>query len=152
MHSCSEVSVYTNNDVIENEGTSCIKLNLNNLLISNAECFCISGCEVDVSLCGDNALCKLNLSARTNELNAGSSCNVSALSYGSNETEGSCIGERKLNLSCGTNGSENDNVRNGLLRSFNGKTLLASELTGLAEVLLSGELIALAEEDINSFS
>ncbi len=67
---------------------------------------------------------------------AGSGAATSPLADGSRNTERACVGEGYLNLCRAPCGSENDHVRNGLLRSDDGHALLAGELSGLAEILL----------------
>ena len=149
VHSEREVRIYSY-DYVAVYGLAVSRLDAygNYFLVADTELLGVCGSHVDVALCDDNAFGYLDFTCRSDELASGSSRDVAALSYGSSETERSCIGEGKLYLSRGTNGSENDYVRNGLLGSFDGDTLLASELTGLAEVLLEGESSTCTEEGL----
>ena len=114
--------------------------------------FGILGSCVDVSLRCDNAALELNLTLGANKLAGTAARNVAALSYGSGHAYRTGIGERKLNLILGTHGAKNGDRREAALRADNGNALVARELAGLRELLLDGQLIALAEEDIKSFS
>ncbi len=149
MHSKCEVGVNTNNNVLEDNGTSGVKLNGNDLLVGNAELLSVCGSHVDVSLCNDCAVSDLDLACGTNELETGGTCGVAALTDGGNDTECACIGEGKLNLICGANGAENAHSE-AALGAYNGKLFVcASKLTGLGKHLLDDELCALAVKDLN---
>ena len=150
MHSGHELGADTDNDVTENGASvSRVDLNRNDLLISHADSGSILGRDVNVALCNDNAAVKINLAAGSNELAAGSSRKVTALTNGCGNAESTCIGEGDLNLRCGTSRSENDNVRNRLLGADYGATLLTSVLTGLGKILFLGKGSALAEKCFN---
>lgn len=116
------------------------------LLVCNAELLSVSGSKVDMSLSNDNALADLYLAAGTYELASAGVCNVSGLSYGSCDTDGTSVCSGKLYLSLGTYRTEDRNALEVFLRTYDSNSLLAGELTGLRKVLLLGEFIALAEE------
>ena len=101
---------------------------------------------MDVSLCYDCAVCDLDLACGTNELEAGGACGVAALTDGGNDTECACIGEGKLNLVCGTNGTENANCKVALGANQSDLFVAGCKLTGLAQHLLYGQLRAFAVE------
>ena len=152
MHCGSELLGNSYYDVAEDDRTLGVgvDLNGNDLLISYAE---ISGCfgsEVDVTLCGDNAFGELKLCTGlgVNELASTGACDVAGLTNGSSYADGTGVGEGYFNLACGTGRSEDGSLESAL-GAYYGKLLCASVLTGLAEILFLGELVALTEEDVN---
>lgn len=150
VHSKRKLGRNAANDVAEHEASSVgLDLNAYNILIVNALLFCICGCHVDVTLCNDHAAIDHNFTCRTNELAGGGAFNVAAFANGSSNSERSCIGERNLDLTCRTGGSENGNVGDGFLRADNVYSFFTSKLTGLREHLLNGELVPLTEKNIN---
>ena len=103
---------------------------------------------MDVTLSGNNALCKLNLTAGTYKLAAGGSCNISAFTNRSRNSERSCIGKRNLNLCSGTSRSEDADLFDRLLGADDGNSLLTGKLTRLAQILLVCKSSALSEKDL----
>ncbi len=152
VHSSRELGANTNNYVAEDcSSVSGFDLYGYDFLVSYAEFFSISGCDVDVTLCSDNAFSDLNLTAGTNELASAAACDVAGFTNGSSNTKCTSVCEGNLNLCSGTSRSEDDYVCDGLLGTNNGNALFASELTGLGEILLVSEGSAFAEEDLNMF-
>ena len=152
VHSSCEVGVYAAYNVAEEEASAVgLDLNGNHFLVRNAESFSISGSEVDVSLCGDNAFFDFNFAAGANDLALAASLYVAGLTNGSFHAEGTSVCQGDFNLSSGACRSEDDYVGDGLLRSYNGNSLFASELTGLGQVLLMSKGSTLAEQDVDVF-
>jgi hypothetical protein len=104
---------------------------------------------VNVTLCSDYALGELNLTGRSNQLACAGAGYVAALTNGSLYTQGAGIGQRNFHLGSRSCGTENDYVSDGLLGAYNGNSLLAGELAGLAQILLVGEGVALTEQDFD---
>ena len=153
MHCQRILRADSDDDIAENERTAVgVDLDADYLLIFKTVFLGILGSCVDVSLCRDNAALELNLSLGADKLACAAACDIAALSDGSGHADGTGIGKRKLNLILGTHGTENGDCREAALRTDNGNALVARELAGLRELLLDGQLIALAEEDIKSFS
>ena len=152
MHSGCELLGNSDYDVTEDGGTLGVGCYLyaNDFLISYAKVGCCLGSEVNVALSCDNALGKLKLCAvvGVNELASAAACCIAGLADRSCDADRTGIGKRYFNLACGTGGSE-DRSLDRALRTYNEKLLGASVLTGLAEVLFVGELIALAKENVN---
>ena len=152
VHSSSELGAYANYNVTENGGSAFgFDLYGYDFLVSYVEFFCISGSDVDVTLCSDNAFSDFNFTAGTYELACAGTCYVTGFTYGSVYAESTSVGEGDFNLSSRTCRTEDDYVCNGLLGANNGNALFASELTGLGEVLLVGEGCAFTEEDLDVF-
>ncbi len=101
------------------------------VLILYAEFFRICFCEVDMSFCNDNAFFELNFAAGSYELAGTRACCISALSDRSCDADRTCVRCGKLYLICFSARSEDRNVCEGLLGSYNFYTLFASVLTGL---------------------
>ena len=153
VHCQSVLRADSDDDIAENERTAVrVDLDADYLLVLKTVFFGILGSCVYVSLRCDNAALELNLTLGADKLACTAARNVAALSYGSGHAYRTSIGERKLNLILGTHGAENGDRREAALRADNGNALVARELAGLRELLLDGQLIALAEEDIKSFS
>jgi hypothetical protein len=102
---------------------------------------------MDVTLCHDYTLVDDNLTAGTNQLNAGGVLDIAALMNGGSDAEGTGIGKRNLDLIIGAAGAENAHLERAL-GADDLNLFLAGELTGLAEILFEGELSALAEEGL----
>ncbi len=152
VHSSRKLGAYANDYVAEDScSVSGFDLYGYDLLVGYAEFFSISGSDVDVTLCSDNTFSDLNLTCRANELASAASCDVAGFTNGSVNAECTSVCERNLNLCSGTSRTEDDYVRDGLLRANNGNALFASKLTGLGEILLVCKSSALAEEDLNMF-
>ena len=152
VHSCCELGANAADNVTEDGGTAfAVDLNGNNLLVLNAELLSISGGQVNVALCNDNAFSDLNFACRANDLAACGACNVTGLTNGSVYAQGAGIGEGNFNLGSGTSRAEDDNVSDGLLGADESYALFACELTGLGEVLLVGKGCAFAEKDLDVF-
>ena len=147
VHSKSELGGNANHNVVENNGTSGVKSYLYDLLVGYAENLSISGGHVDVTLCNDNTLVDGNLTAGANQLYAGGVLNVAALVNGGRYAEGACVGIGYLNLIVGTAGAEDAHLERAL-GAYYLNLFLASELTGLAEILLGVKLSACAEESL----
>ena len=103
-----------------------------------------------MTLCCNNALGELELCSGVgvNKLASASACDVTALTNGSYNADGTSVSERNLNLACRTSGAE-DGCLDRALGAYNNELLVARVLTGLAEILLLGELIACTKEDVN---
>ena len=143
----------SDDDIAENERTAVgVDLDADYLLVLKTVFLGILGSCVDVSLRCDNAALKLYFALGADKLAGAAARNVAALSDRSSHAYRTGVGERNLNLILGTHGAEDGDRREATLRSDNGNTLVARELAGLRELLLDGQLIALAEEDIESFS
>ena len=84
----------TNNNVVK-DSLSAVGINLytNDFLVGNAEFLCCFGVEVNVSFSCDNALCDFNLAAGTNYLTSARVLDVARLSYGSGNSDASCVCE-----------------------------------------------------------
>ena len=119
----------------------------NNVLILYAEFFCVCLCEVDMSFRNDNALFELNLAAGSYKLASTRACCISALSDRSCDADRTCVRCGKLYLVCLSARSEDRNVCEGLLGSYDFYTLFASVLTRLLEVLFLCEGMTLSEEN-----
>ena len=152
VHSSSELGAYADNNVAE-DGGSAVGFDLNgyDFLVGYAEFFCVSGSDVDVALCSDNAFSDFHFTAGTYELACAGACNVTGFTYGSVYAEGTSVGEGDFNLGSRTCGTEDDNIGNGLLGANYGNSFFASELTGLGEVLLVGKGCAFTEKDLDVF-
>ena len=152
MHSGSKLLGNSYYNVTEDHGTLRVGVNLYvyDLLVSYAEIGCCFGSKVDVTLCSDNALGELKLCTcvGVNELASAGTCGITGLTNRSRNTDGTSIGKGYFNLACGTGGAKDGSLESAL-GAYNGKLLCASILTGLAEILLLGELIALTKEDVN---
>lgn len=143
----------SDDDIAENERTAVgVDLDADYLLVLKTVFFGILGSCVDVSLRRDNAALKLYFALGADKLAGAAARNVAALSDRSGHAYRTGVGERNLNLILGTHGAEDGDCREAALRSDNGNALVARKLAGLRELLLDGQLIALAEEDIKSFS
>ena len=152
MHSSCEVGVYAANNITEEEASAVgFDLNGNYFLVSDAECFCISGGEVDVSLCSDNAFFDFNFTAGANDLALAASLYVAGFANGSFHAECTSVCEGDFNLSSGTCGTEDDNVGDGLLGAYNGNSFFACELAGLGQILLMCKGSTFAEQDGDMF-
>ena len=152
VHSSRKLGANANNNVTEDcSSVSGFDLNRYDFLVRYAEFFSISGSDVDVTLCSDNAFSDLNLTAGANELASAAACDVAGFTNGSSNTKCASVCEGNLNLCSGTSRSEDDYVCDGLLGANNGNALFASELTGLGEVLLVSEGSAFTEKDLNMF-
>ena len=150
VHCGSELIGNAYNNAIKNEGTSGIELNLNNFLISNAEVICSFGCEVDMSLCSDNAFCEFNGTAGANECaSTGAGC-VTGFTDGSLYADGSCVCERNFNLRSFSCRTENGHFEFALF-TLNSYFFFASKLTGLAKLFLYGKGMTFTEKDRNVF-
>ena len=147
MHCKSVGRRNTNNGVTENGGTSVGRyLYVYDLSVFNAEYLCIFGSHVDMTLCDDNALGKLNFAARANELNAGSVCGVAGFAYGNSlEAESTSVGVRYFDLVSRSCRTENAEHKLGL-GSNNLNLFFASELTGLGKILLVCESMTCTEK------
>jgi hypothetical protein len=152
VHSGSKLLGNSNYNVAEDNSALGIGVNLNvyDLLISYAEISCCFGSKVNVTLCSDNALSEFKLCTvvGVNELTSTGACYVTGLTNGSCNADRTSVGKGYFNLACGT-GRTKDRSLDRALRAYNGKLLCTSVLTGLAEVLLLGELVALAKENVN---
>ena len=153
MHSGGELLANSDNNVAKNCRTLGIDLDRNDFLICNAKFCCCLGCEVDVTLCSDNALCKNVFCTcfRVYKLAALCSCDIATLTDKSANTDGTSVCKRKLNLACRTCRTK-DGCLDAALRANNCKLFSACILTGLAEILFLGKLIACAKESVNCFS
>ena len=152
VHSGSELGAYADNNIAEDEASAVgVDLDGYDFLVSNACSFSISGSEVDVTLCSDNAFSDFNFTCGTNELARAGTCNVTGFTNGSVYAEGTCVGEGDFNLSSGTCGAEDDYIGNGLLGTNNGNSFFAGELTGLGQILLMGKGSAFTEENLDVF-
>ena len=152
VHCESELGGNAANNVAEREGSAVGgDLNAYDLLVGNAASFCIFGCHVDVALSCDNAAGNFNFALGSYDLAGSGACDVAAFANGSCEAESSCIGEGNFNLAVGTCGSENGDLLNGVLGTYNGNSFFAGELTGLGEHLLYCELVSLTEKDLDMF-
>ena len=150
MHCRSELRADAADDVAENCRAGIVRdLNGHDLLVLNAELLSVSGGQVDMSLRDDDSLGNLDLSLRTDYLTSGAALDVAALAYGSVNAESSRVGEGDLDLCRRTRRTENDDIRDLLLRADESHALFARELTGLGEILLMGESVSLAEEDFD---
>ena len=111
MHCGSELLAYSYNNVTEDGGTLGIGCNLNryDFLISYAKLGCCLGGEVNVALCSNYALGELKLCTvfGVNELAGSRSCDITALTNGSRNTDRTRVGERNLNLACISRRTEN---------------------------------------------
>ena len=153
MHCQSVLRADSDDDIAENERTAVrVDLDADYLLVLKTVFFGILGSCVYVSLRCDNAALELYFALGADKLAGAAARNVAALSYGSGHAYRTGVGERNLNLILGTHGAEDGDRREAALRADNGNALVARELAGLRELLLDGQLIALAEEDIKSFS
>lgn len=150
MHCGSELRADAADDVAENRGAGIVRdLNGHDLLVLDAELLSVSGGQVDMSLRDDDSLGNLDLALRTDYLTSGAPLDIAALAYGSLDAESSRVCEGDLDLCRRTRRTENDDIRDLLLRADESHALLARELTGLGEVLLMGESVSLAEEDFD---
>ena len=86
---------------------------------------------MNVTLCNDNALGNLNLTARSYDLAARSTGDVTALSDNNRNADGTSVGSGKLYLGSRSFRSENGNICKGLLRSYNRYSLFTSILSRL---------------------
>ena len=153
MHCQSVLRADSDDDIAENERTAVrVNFDADYLLVFKTVFLGILGSCVDVSLRCDNAALELYFALGADKLAGAAARNVAALSYGSGHAYRTGVGERNLNLILGTHGAEDGDRREAALRADNGNALVARELAGLRELLLDGQLIALAEEDIKSFS
>ena len=152
VHCSSKLGAYTNNNITENEASAVgVDLYGYDFLVSYACSFCVCGSEVDVTLCSDNAFSDFNFACRANELARTGASNVAGFTNRSGYAESTSVGEGDFNLGCGTRGTEDDYVGNGLLGTNYGYSFFASELTGLGEVLLVGKGCAFTEKDLDVF-
>jgi hypothetical protein len=103
---------------------------------------------VDVTLSNDNALVKLNLAARTNQLTSAGTGNLTGLTNRSLDTDRTSIGSGQLDLSLLTEGTEDGYTSQLLLRANYGYSLSTSVLTGLGKIFLRGKLSACAEQNL----
>ena len=149
MHSGSELLGNSDYNVTEDGGTLGVGSDLygNDLLICNAELSSCLGSKVNMTLSSDNALGELVLCTGlgVNELACAAALGIAGLTDGSGYADGTSVGKRDLNLSCGTGRTENGSLKSALRTDYY-ELLLACVLTGLAEILLLGELLALTEE------
>ena len=152
VHCERKLGAYAAYNVTENEASAVgIDLDAYNVLIGNTASLCVCGSHMDVTLCNDNAAVDLNFACRTNELAGSGAFNVAAFTDGSCNAERSCVCERDLNLACRASRSEDRNLCDRLLGTYNVNSFLARVLTGLRKHLLNGELVALAEKDVDVF-
>lgn len=152
VHCCCKLRAYTNYYVTENGGSAVgFDLYGYDFLVRYAEFFCVSGSDVDVALCCDYAFCDFNFTAGANELTCAAACYIAGFTYGSGYAEGTCVGERDFNLGCRTCRTEDDYVRDGLLRANNGYAFFTCKLTGLGQVLLVSQGCAFAEQNLDVF-
>ena len=138
------------NNAVKNQGTSGVELNFNDFLIGNAEISSSFGSKVNVSLCSDYTFCKSNGAARTNESASAGALDIAGFTDGSFYADGSCIGKRNFNLRFLSCRAENGHFEFALF-TFYGYFFFTSELTGLAEHFLYGELVACAEKNVDVF-
>ena len=151
VHSGSEGGLDTDNNVVE-DGLAAVgvDLNLDDLLVLNAELGSGLGSQVDVALCDDHTVVDGDLTCGAAEGDAGGACNVAALTDGSSDAECASIGEGELDLGLGSGGAEDGHLESALgTNYFN--LLFASELAGLAQILLVGQLVTLAEQSGKRF-
>ena len=150
VHCCCKGRLDTDDNVVI-DGLSAVGVdcNLDNLLVRNAECSSVVGRHMDVSLCDDNAFRDFDFAARTDELAACRACNVTGFTDGSVNTEGSCVGKGKLNLRFGTSRTEDGDALDGLLGTDEGNAFFTSELAGLAQILLVGQLVTCTEKNFD---
>ena len=135
VSSGSEFRADSDNDVAENGASVGVYLEGNDVLVLDTCSLSVFGSHVDMTLCNDNTVFEVELTAGTYELASGSSRNVAALSDGSGNAERSCICEGNLYLRSLSRRAENTYVRNGLFRAYDGNSLLAGKLAGLAQIL-----------------
>ena len=151
MYCGCKIRIYADNKVAENGGSAetVVYAERYYLLVLNAELLCSCGIKVNMALCNDNALLKVKLAAGTDQLASGSAGNVAALANGCIYSERACIGKGNLDLTCLSCRPEDNYSLDLTLRSDDRNSLLAGELTGLAQILLVRELSALAEQDLD---
>ena len=147
VHSKSKLGGNANHNVVEDNGTGGVESYLYDLLVGYAENLSISRGHMNVTLCNDNALVDGNLAAGANQLYAGGVLDVAALVNGGNYAKCASVGEGYLNLIVRTAGTENAHLKRAL-GAYYLNLFLASELTGLAEILLVVKLSACAEESL----
>ena len=100
-----------------------------------------------MALCSDNTLCKLNLACRSYDFASCAACNVAAFADRSCNAECTCVCEGNLNLSCRTLRTEDGNVCDLTLRTYESNLFFSKELSRLGKLALVVENCALAEED-----
>ena len=150
MHGGGEFRTDADDNVAEDDrSVRGVDLNGDDLLVLNAELLCVFGGEVDVTLRGDHALFDIDLAGGADDLDAGGAGDVARLSDGSGDSERTGVGQGDLYLSRGTDGTEDADVCDRLLRSDEGDSLLGRELSGLREHFLYGKRRAFSEESFD---
>ena len=153
MHCGSEFVANTDNNIAEYcLSALAVDLNADYLFIFNAVFSSGLGCQMDMSLCNDNALGYFNFAAGTYDFAAGSSRKVTGFSYRYGNTYASCVGCGKFNLGLLSYGTENGDVCNLSLRPHNGYSFVGSILSGLGKFLFNGKFKSLSEKNIKVFT
>ena len=94
-----------------------------------------------------DTLRQIDLPAGTHQLTCAGALDIAALAHGGLDAQAAGVGHRDLHLGGGTDGSQNAHFH-GALGPNDLDLLGAGELAGLGEILLGGQLVAGAVEDV----
>ena len=153
VHCEREFGADSDDDVVKDELSAVgVDLDGDDLLILKAVFLGVLGGGVDVPLGGDDAALDLKLALGADQFAGAAALDIAALPDGCGNAYRAGVGERKLDLSCGADGAEDGDGGEAALGADDGYSLFAGELAGLGEILLFGQLIAFAEENIESLA
>ena len=107
---------------------------------------------MDVALGHDDALGDLDLALRADELAGAGAGDLAGLANRRGNADGAGVSQGQLHLGLRANRAEDGHAAQGLLRAHDVNALGAGVLAGLGQHLLHGQLIALAEEDVQSLA
>lgn len=148
VHSQSIFGAHTDYYVAEHQASAVgIDLHGYNIFVFHAQFLRIFRSCMDMTLCGDHAFLYFHFSCRSNQLTCAGACHIAGLTDRSDYADGTCVGQRQLNLGLRTYRSE-DRGGEFLLASYDLYFLVAGKLTRLRQVFFLGQLIALAEQSL----
>ena len=147
MHGGVAAFAYTDLNVVEDQASVLrVDLDLDDLAVAYASLFGLSGADVQVTFCNDDAFSNLYLTGRADQLAGSAALQVAGQSDRSVQAEASGIGGGKLYLGLGAEWAKDADIWLALLRANDGDLLVAGKLAFDGQFFLNGQLCVWAKQ------